>query len=254
AKEVKDAIGLILHVYQTVGFEDVHIELSTRPEKGIGSDEMWEQATSVLERALAELEIQYQLNPGDGAFYGPKIDFHIKDCLGRSWQCGTIQVDFSMPVRFDLNYIGPDGEKHRPVMIHRAIFGSIERFLGILIEHYAGNLPLWLSPEQVRVLSLSEDQHAFAAQVSDQLRAAGLRAEADVRDEKIGLKIREAEMQKIPVMLIVGKKEQEQNSVSVRRHGLGDQGVVTIEACIEALKQEARARLTGPNSHVEAAI
>ena len=156
----------MLHVYKTVGFDDVAIELSTRPEKSIGADEIWELATNVLAEALAERKIDYKLNPGDGAFYGPKIDFHIKDCLGRTWQCGTIQADFSMPERFDLTYVGPDGERHRPVMVHRAIFGSIERFLGVLIEHYAGNFPIWLAPVQVRVLSLSNEQQEYAEQVT----------------------------------------------------------------------------------------
>jgi threonyl-tRNA synthetase len=244
--EVEEIIKLVLHVYRTAGFDDVHIELSTRPLKSIGSDEMWELATSVLKEALAELGIKYQLNPGDGAFYGPKIDFHIKDCLGRSWQCGTIQADFSMPERFDLTYVGEDGERHRPVMVHRAIFGSIERFLGILLEHYAGNLPLWLAPVQVRVLSLSGEQHGYAVEVGERLRGAGLRAETDVRDEKIGHKIREAELQKVPVMLVVGKKEAAAAQVSVRRHGLGDQGAVALEECVAALRQEALERRKPP--------
>jgi threonyl-tRNA synthetase len=239
--EVVSVIDLILFVYRTAGFENVHIELSTRPAKSIGSDDMWERATDVLEKALRGHNIDYQLNPGDGAFYGPKIDFHIKDCLGRSWQCGTIQVDFSMPERFDLNYIGDDGEKHRPVMIHRAIFGSIERFLGILIEHYAGALPLWLAPVQVRVLSLSSDQREYAAAVAARLREEGMRAEADVRDEKIGMKIRDAELAKIPVMLIVGKKEAESRAISIRRHGIGDQGALDLDACVDQLKKEAKA-------------
>lgn len=236
--EVEKIIDLMLHVYGVMGFEDVAIELSTRPTKSIGSDEMWGLATKVLEDALAGRKINYKVNPGDGAFYGPKIDFHIKDCLGRSWQCGTIQADFSMPERFDLSYIGNDGEKHRPVMIHRAIFGSIERFLGILIEHYAGNFPLWLAPVQVRVLSLSADQADYARDVVAKLRAEGMRAEADVRDEKIGSKIRQAEMEKVPVMLVVGKKEAAAGEVAVRRKGEGDQGTKPVADCIADLKAE----------------
>jgi len=244
--EVMEIITLVLHVYRTLGFDDVHIELSTRPLKSIGSDEMWELATSVLKEALAEMGIRYQLNPGDGAFYGPKIDFHIKDCLGRSWQCGTIQADFSMPERFDLTYVGEDGERHRPVMVHRVIFGSIERILGVLIEHYAGNLPLWLAPVQARVLSLSSDQHGYAVEAGERLRGAGLRAETDVRDEKIGHKIREAELQKVPVMLVVGKKEAAAAQVSVRRHGLGDQGAIPLDQCVAALEQEVLERRKPP--------
>lgn len=236
--EVENVIDLMLHVYRVVGFEDVAIELSTRPEHSIGSDEVWELATRELEEALKERKIPFKINVGDGAFYGPKIDFHIKDCLGRSWQCGTIQADFSMPERFDLTYVGADGERHRPVMVHRAIFGSIERFLGILIEHYAGNFPLWLAPEQVRVLTLTDEQAEYAGQVVTALRAAGLRAEADTSSEKIGYKIREAEMQKIPAMLVVGKKEAAEGAVSVRRHGVGDQGSMALVACVEALVAE----------------
>jgi threonyl-tRNA synthetase len=236
--EVAKIIDLMTFVYNTVGFDDVRIELSTRPAKSIGSDEMWDRATKVLEDALAAREIQYKVNPGDGAFYGPKIDFHIRDCIGRSWQCGTIQADFSMPERFDLNYVGEDGERHRPVMIHRAIFGSIERFLGILIEHYAGNFPLWLAPVQARVLSLSQEQEAYADQVRKRLHDAGLRVEMDVRNEKIGHKIREAELAKIPVMLVVGKKEAAEEKVAIRRHGLGDRGAQTISECIAALQLE----------------
>ena len=247
-EEVEKLIDLILHVYNVVGFENVDIELSTRPEKSIGSEEIWELATNTLQKALEKKSIDYQLNPGDGAFYGPKIDFHIKDCLNRSWQCGTIQADFSMPERFDLSYIGPDGEKHRPVMVHRAIFGSIERFLGILTEHCAGNFPLWLAPEQVRVLTLSSELEEYANTVREELRAVGLRAELDLRDEKIGAKIREAELQKIPAMLIIGKKEAEERKVSVRRHGIGDQGAVALETAIAGLKDESDARRLPPQA------
>lgn len=244
--EVVKLIDLILHVYRTVGFEDVHIELSTRPEKSIGSEEIWELATATLQEALAEKDIDYQLNPGDGAFYGPKIDFHIKDCLGRSWQCGTIQADFSMPERFDLSYVGADGEKHRPVMVHRAIFGSVERFLGILIEHCAGNFPLWLAPEQVRVLTLSSELEDYARQVERALGEAGLRTALDLRDEKIGAKIREAELMKIPAMVVIGKKEAAEGKVSLRRHGIGDQGAMPLEDACARLADEARQRRLQP--------
>jgi threonyl-tRNA synthetase len=244
--EIDKIIELVLHVYRVAGIDDVHIELSTRPDKSIGSDDVWELATSVLQQTLERRGINYQLNPGDGAFYGPKIDFHIKDCLGRSWQCGTIQVDFSMPERFDLSYIGADGEKHRPVMVHRAIFGSLERFLGILIEHYAGNFPLWLAPQQVRVLTLTSDQGEYADQIVARLKAAGLRAESDNRPEKIGNKIRQAEVDKVPAMLIVGKKEQEAGAVSVRRHGKGDTGSAPLDAAIATLVEESRNRLKEP--------
>jgi threonyl-tRNA synthetase len=236
--EVEKIIDLMLHVYGTMGFKDIQIELSTRPEKSIGSDDIWELATKVLQEALHERQINYKVNPGDGAFYGPKIDFHIKDSLGRTWQCGTIQADFSMPERFDLTYIGPDGNRHRPVMIHRAIFGSIERFLGIVIEHFAGNFPLWLAPVQARILTLSNDQEEFGRQVLAQLRAAGLRAEADFADEKIGQKIRQAELQKIPVMLVIGKKEAAEGRVSIRRHGKGDTGSLPLDEALTQLQQE----------------
>jgi threonyl-tRNA synthetase len=238
ADEVMKLIDLILHTYEVCGFKNVSIELSTRPANSIGSDEIWELATQCLQDALSTRAIDYQLNPGDGAFYGPKIDFHIKDCLGRSWQCGTIQVDFSMPERFDLAFVGADGERHRPVMIHRAIFGSIERFLGILIENCAGNFPLWLAPVQVSVLSLTDEQGDYVKTIVERLRAVGIRAQIDIRSEKIGAKIREAEMQKVPVMLVVGRKEAENGQVSIRRHGVGDQGSLSLEDCIAALKKE----------------
>ncbi|MFH0793243.1 MAG: threonine--tRNA ligase, partial [bacterium] len=196
--EIQELIELIFHIYNTFGFEDVHIELSTQPEKSIGSSEMWEQATNALRNTLDRMGIKYKLNPGEGAFYGPKIDFHIKDCLGRSWQCATVQVDFSMPERFDLNYIGNDGNRHRPAMIHRAIFGSLERFMGILIEHYAGDFPLWLAPTQATVLSIGAKHHDYANKVTETLKSNGIRAESNTGDETIGHKIRDAELLKIP--------------------------------------------------------
>ncbi len=244
--EIRDIIDLIYYVYDLAGFSDYRIELSTRPENSIGSDEIWDKATSALQETLEEMGIEYQLNPGDGAFYGPKIDFHVKDCLNRTWQCGTIQVDFSMPERFDLSYIGADGEKHRPVMVHRAIFGSIERFLGILTEHWAGDFPLWLAPVQAIVLPVSTDQVEYARNVRQQLEAAGIRTEVDYTEEKIGKKIREAELRKVPLMLVVGAKEAEAGKVSVRRRHAGDQGVLTIEELIEKASAEIVSRAKPP--------
>jgi threonyl-tRNA synthetase len=226
---VFECIELIQHVYHVFGFEDYHMELSTRPEKSIGSDEMWESATTALQHSLEKHGIQYKLNPGDGAFYGPKIDFHVKDSLKRSWQCGTIQVDFSMPERFDLTYVGPDGQKHRPVMIHRALVGSLERFIGVLVEHTAGNFPAWLAPVQAIVLPISDKYLEYGRSVHARLQQDGIRAEIDLREDKIGPKIRDAELRKIPYMLIVGEKEAASGAVSVRRHGKGDQGSQALD-------------------------
>ncbi len=246
--EIKSIIDLMFHIYRTFGFEDFRIELSTRPEKSIGTDEMWERATSALQHSLEHLGISYKINPGEGAFYGPKIDFHLLDCLNRSWQCGTIQVDFSMPERFDLTYVGPDGQHHRPVMVHRAILGSVERFMGILIEHYAGNFPLWLAPVQIRVLTITSQQNDYALRINEQLRNEGFRSEGDIRPDKIGYKIRESENQKIPCMLIVGKKEMENNTVALRRHKLGDLGSYSLDKIILALKAEISSRSLTPVS------
>ncbi|MCX6641339.1 MAG: threonine--tRNA ligase [bacterium] len=228
-EEVIDLIGLIQEIYSTFGFNDVRVELSTQPEKSIGSDEIWRRSEAALEGALKKIQLHYELNPGEGAFYGPKIDFHIRDCLNRWWQCGTIQLDFSMPELFELEYIGADGQKHRPVMLHRAILGSLERFIGLLIEQYAGDFPLWLAPIQGRILPITDQQHDYAVQIHQQLQAAGLRVEVDQRSEKIGYKIRQAELEKIPVMLIIGKKEVEAGTVSLRLKGKGDQGSRTTE-------------------------
>jgi len=236
--EIRGLVDLILYFYKVFGFEDVHIELSTRPEKSIGTDEVWEKATSALQNTLEHMNIVYKLNPGDGAFYGPKIDFHIRDCLKRTWQCATIQVDFSMPERFDLTYVGVDGQEHRPVMVHRAVFGSLERFMGILIEHYAGNFPLWLAPVQVMVLPIGGEQEAWALELIAMLRAAGIRAEIDLSSEKIGRKIRDAEIQKIPCMLVIGQREADGHSAAIRRHGAGDQGVKAAEELIRDLLAE----------------
>jgi len=242
-EEVIKIIDLVLKIYSDFGFSNVKLELSTRPEKSIGSDENWENAENALKKALEHSSIEYELNPGDGAFYGPKIDFHIKDALKRSWQCGTIQVDFSMPERFALEYIGPDGAKHTPVMIHRALLGSIERFIAILLENTGGALPAWLSPVQVKILPVSEKHLEYASQIMQNLMNVGMRAELDDRNERIGQKIRLATLEKIPFMLILGAAEIEQNTVSVRTRAEGDIGarsfnefVKLAQDCIAAKK------------------
>ncbi|HHW68209.1 MAG: threonyl-tRNA synthetase [Epulopiscium sp.] len=235
--EIKNVINLIDEFYNVFGFK-YHVELSTRPEDSMGSDEDWERATTALREVLEEKGYNYIVNEGDGAFYGPKIDFHLEDCLGRTWQCGTIQLDFQMPERFDLVYIGQDGEKHRPVMIHRVVFGSIERFIGILIEHFAGAFPTWLAPVQVKVLPISEKYHEYAQSVVEQLEKNGIKVEADYRAEKIGYKIREARLQRIPYMLIVGQQEQEESKVSVRSRAKGDEGAQALSDFIERIKDE----------------
>ena len=221
--EIKGVVALINEVYSLFGFE-YHVELSTRPEDSMGSDEDWEMATEGLRSALDEIGLPYVVNEGDGAFYGPKIDFHLVDCIGRTWQCGTIQLDFQLPQRFELEYIGADGEKHRPIMIHRVVFGSIERFIGILIEHFAGAFPTWLAPVQVRVLPISDKYMDYAKKVEAQLNEAGIRVDVDTRSEKIGYKIREARKARIPYMLVVGEKEEAEGKVSVRSRFLGDEG------------------------------
>ena len=237
-EEIRKLVELILYFYKIFGFEDVMIELSTRPESSIGSDEMWDKATNALKHTLDGMDIDYKVNAGEGAFYGPKIDFHIKDCMKRTWQCGTIQVDFSMPERFDLKYVGADGGHHRPVMIHRAIFGSLERFLGILIEHYGGNFPLWLAPVQVAVLPIGENHNQWAEKLKGLLEEAGLRIEVNLSSDKINRKIRQAELQKIPCMLIIGDREVETGKASLRRHGIGDVGVKSPDEIISILKEE----------------
>jgi threonyl-tRNA synthetase len=236
--EIEGVVRLIDEFYKLFGFK-YHVELSTRPENSMGSDEDWEHATDALKAALDTTGLPYVINEGDGAFYGPKIDFHLEDSIGRTWQCGTIQLDFQMPQRFDLTYVGADGEKHRPIMIHRVIFGSIERFIGILIEHYAGKFPAWLAPVQVKVLSVSERSRDYANLVVGQLRAAGVRCEADNRDEKIGYKIRETQLQKVPYMLILGEKEAEAGDVvSVRSRDRGDLGSISTAKFIEDITAE----------------
>ena len=239
--EIKGVVKLIDQVYSLFGFE-YHVELSTRPEDSMGSDEDWEMATEGLRSALDEMGLNYTVNEGDGAFYGPKIDFHLVDAIGRTWQCGTIQLDFQMPQRFELEYIGADGEKHRPIMIHRVVFGSIERFIGILIEHFAGAFPTWLAPVQVKVLPISEKHVAYAKKVEQSLEAAGVRAELDMQDEKIGYKIRMAQMQKVPYSLVVGQKEAEEGLVSVRSRFAGDEGQKSLDAFIGEIRQEIDGR------------
>jgi threonyl-tRNA synthetase len=246
--EVMMLIDFFAEVYGAFSLDDLRIELSTRPEKSIGSDEVWAKAEAALQGALDRKGIAYQVNPGDGAFYGPKIDFHIRDVLKRSWQCGTIQLDFSMPERFGLSYVGADGAKHTPVMIHRACYGSLERFLGIIIENFAGRFPLWLAPEQVRVLSVSEKTNAYALSVVEQLRDAGMRAEADVGDDRIGYKIRTASMQKVPYAIVLGEKEAEGGTINVRGHGSGDGGEMTIAAFLESIAEERRPGFRAPAS------
>ena len=243
--EIKNVAGLINQVYSLFGFK-YHVELSTRPEDSMGSDEDWELATSSLQGALDDLGLDYVINEGDGAFYGPKIDFHLVDAIGRTWQCGTIQLDFQLPQRFELEYIGADGEKHRPIMIHRVCFGSIERFIGILIEHFAGAFPTWLAPVQVKVLPISEKYEEYAKSVKAALDAADIRAEIDLRSEKIGYKIREAQGQKIPYMLVVGQKEQADGTVSVRSRFKGDEGAEDLNVFIANIKAEITARINRP--------
>ncbi|MCB6415863.1 MAG: threonine--tRNA ligase [Dorea sp.] len=235
--EIKGVARLIDEVYSKFGFK-YHVELSTRPEDSMGSDEDWEMATEGLRGALDELGLAYVVNEGDGAFYGPKIDFHLEDSIGRTWQCGTIQLDFQMPQRFDLEYTGADGEKHRPIMIHRVAFGSIERFIGILIEHYAGKFPTWLAPVQVKVMAVSEKFADYAQKIQDELIEAGVRSEIDLRNEKLGYKIREAQMEKVPYMVIVGEKEVEEGTISVRKRDEGDIGGMKAEELIARIKAE----------------
>ncbi len=235
--EIVGVIRLIDKFYSTFGFK-YHIELSTRPEDSLGTDEQWEKATEGLKNALDSIGKKYKINEGDGAFYGPKIDFHLEDCLGRTWQCGTIQLDFQMPERFDLTYVGEDGEKHRPVMIHRVILGSIERFIGILTEHFAGAFPLWMAPEQVRILPLSERFHKEVLEIEDQLRQRKIKVTTDTKSEKVGYKIREAQLKKIPYMLVVGDKEVATNTVSVRSRSTGDLGAMQLTELIKMIEKE----------------
>uniref|UniRef100_UPI0040567F9E threonine--tRNA ligase n=1 Tax=Acetatifactor sp. TaxID=1872090 RepID=UPI0040567F9E len=236
-EEIQNVAKLIDEVYSKFGFE-YHVELSTKPENSIGSEEEWELAENALKKAMDAIGVPYMINEGDGAFYGPKLDFHLKDSIGRTWQCGTIQLDFQLPQRFETEYIGADGAPHRPVMIHRVVFGSIERFIGILIEHYAGKFPLWLSPVQIKILPIAERFIDYAEGVAKELKSAGIRCEIDYRSEKIGYKIREAQLDKVPYMIIIGQKEVENQEVSVRSRDQGDLGSSNISRFIESLKNE----------------
>ena len=235
--EILGVIKLIDEVYDTLGFK-YNVELSTRPEDSMGSDEEWNMAERSLKEALDEGGLDYKINEGDGAFYGPKIDFHIEDSLGRSWQCGTIQLDFQLPQRFELEYIGSDGAKHRPIVIHRVIFGSIERFIGILIEHFAGKFPVWISPIQVKVLPISDSFMEYGHEVIDKLRKYGIRCEIDNRSEKIGYKIREARNERVPYMIIVGEKEKNHGNISLRSRDIGEEGSTSLEEFITRVLKE----------------
>ena len=235
--EISNIVKIIDKVYKQFGFK-YHVELSTRPKDSMGSDEDWENATNGLKEAIESMQIPFVVNEGDGAFYGPKLDFHLEDSIGRTWQCGTIQLDFQLPQRFGLEYVGSDGQKHAPIIIHRVVFGSVERFMGILIEHYAGKFPTWLAPVQVKVLSVSEKSRDYAKQVADRLSEAGIRVVNDARDEKIGYKIREAQLDRVPYMLVIGEKEAESGTeVAVRSRDKGDMGTMLLVEFISFLKQ-----------------
>jgi len=242
--EIIGVINLVDHFYKVFGFE-YHVELSTRPEKSMGSEADWEMATNALKDALEARGMEYKINPGDGAFYGPKIDFHLKDCLDRTWQCGTIQLDFQMPEKFDLTYIGEDGEKHRPVMIHRVVYGSIERFIALLTEHYAGAFPTWLAPVQVRILPISDKHNDYAEKVQATLKEQDIRAEIDDRREKINYKIREAQTEKIPFTLVVGDREAEEGTVAVRRYGQQNSNTLKLEDFVQLIQEEICSKKTG---------
>ena len=238
--ECIDTLKLILDIYKQFGFEDVKIYLSTRPEKRIGSDEIWDLCEKSLANALTAHGYAFEINPGEGAFYGPKLEFILRDAIGREWQCGTIQVDMNLPERFDISYIGEDGEKHRPVMLHRALFGSIERFMGILIENHAGNLPLWLSPEPVVVAPVSEKYKDYAIKVVDTLRENGVYARADLRDEKVNYKVRELSLSKTPIIAVVGEKEMENESVTLRYLGVDKQEVKSLSEFVDYMKESVK--------------
>ena len=237
--ECRTVVDLILDIYKDFGFEDVKVKFADRPEKRIGSDEIWDRLESALKSALESMELEYSYNPGEGAFYGPKLEFVLRDAIGRDWQCGTLQVDMNLPERLDASYIGEDGEKHRPVMLHRALFGSLERFTGILIEHYAGRFPFWLAPLQVVVASITDEASAYAKEVLTALKAAGIKAEADLRNEKINYKIREHSHNKVPAILVVGGREAEEGTVAIRRLGGKEQEIVALNQAVDTLRNEA---------------
>ena len=238
-EEIKGVIDLIDYFYSRIFGFKYHIELSTRPEeKFIGSIKLWDKATSALREAMEEKGLEYIVNEGDGAFYGPKLDFHLEDSLGRTWQCGTIQLDYMLPERFDITYVGDDGEKHRPVMIHRVVFGSIERFIGILTEHYAGKFPLWLAPVQVKLLTITSSFEDYGREVVDRLKELGIRVEVDFRNEKIGYKLREARNERVTYIGVIGEKEEASNTLSLRHNVRGDLGVMSVDDFIEQLVSE----------------
>jgi threonyl-tRNA synthetase len=236
----KDVCDLLLSIYSDFGFTDVHVKFADRPEKRVGADEVWDQAEAALKEACDASGLEYSLNPGEGAFYGPKLEFVLRDAIGRDWQCGTLQVDLNLPVRLGARYVGEDGDRHTPVMLHRALFGSLERFTGILIEHHAGAFPLWLAPVQVVVTTITSEADDYAVAVVEKLRKAGLRAEVDVRNEKIGYKIREHSVNKVPAIFAVGAREVAEGNVAVRRFGSKQQSVQSLAHAIATLLDEAR--------------
>ena len=239
--EIQTTIDLFDEVYSTFGLTYT-AELSTRPENSMGSDEVWEKATAALQNALEHRGLKYIINEGDGAFYGPKIDFHIKDSIGRTWQCGTIQLDMMLPEKFDLTYVGEDGQKHRPIMLHRVVYGSIERFIGILIENYAGAFPVWLAPVQVKILPITDKHHDYAYELKKKLFDAGIRVEVDARNEKMGYKIREAQVKKIPYALVVGDQEVADGTVNVRKYGEKDSATMKADEFLAMLKEKVATR------------
>jgi len=245
-EEVVGVIELILRMYRTFGFDKVHLELSTRPEKSIGSDEMWATAESALAGALDRAGLDYAVNPGDGAFYGPKIDFHIEDVMGRTWQCATCQLDFAMPERLDLEYVGEDNQKHRPVMLHRVVYGSLERFLGILIEHYGGAFPAWLAPVQAAVVPVADRHAEYAAEVKSALEEAGLRVDVDLRSESVSKKIRDGEVAKVPFMLVVGDREVEEGTVTLRTRGSKQTEAFGLAEAVTKMVAECRPPVVAP--------
>jgi len=240
--EITDTLRFTMHMLKSFGFSEFDVYLSTRPEKSVGSDSAWALSETSLKNALEQADLNYQLDPGEGVFYGPKIDIKINDSLGRSWQCSTIQVDFNLPERYDMEYVGSDGDRHRPIMVHRALLGSLERFFGVLIEHYAGAFPTWLAPVQVSCLAVNSNVVSHADTVHQRLKDAGFRVEVDDRNEKLGLKIREAQLQKIPYMLIIGEKEKESGQISVRSRKKGDMGSMSIDAFLSMLTEETMQR------------
>jgi threonyl-tRNA synthetase len=239
-EEIFNIIDLNLHILKTFGFDSYDVYLSTRPEKYVGSDEHWELSTQALKQAMEKKGLAYTIDPGEGVFYGPKIDIKIKDQLGRSWQCSTIQVDFNLPERFQVIYTGEDGAKHQPIMIHRALMGSLERFIGVLIEHYAGSFPLWMAPEQARIMNITDDQAEYCEQVYLELRKAGVRIERDLRNEKLNYKIREAQVMKVPYMLIVGEREKSEKTITVRKKNGKNLPPMTAQAFAEMVAGECR--------------